>query len=166
MDVEKTLQEMLDREAITLLSRNYAMGIDMRNWALYRSIFTDEIESDFSSWSGGEPAWLSADQWVAGVRGGLSGFQATQHMIVPYTIEFTSSDEAISTAYMYAQHFLPNDKGDNWLWIGGHYTNRAVRTGGGWKFNRVQLTVTWTAGNRHIFELARERWATMESAAE
>ena len=89
----------------------------------------------------------------------LSGFQTTQHMILPYTIEFSGPDEATSIAYMYAQHFLPNDKGDSWLWLGGHYTNRAIRTGEGWKFSRVQLTVTWTAANRQVFELARERWA-------
>ncbi len=45
----------------------------------------------------------------------LSRFQTTQHMILPYTIEFSGPDEATSIAYMYAQHFLPNDKGDSWL---------------------------------------------------
>jgi len=165
MDVEATLRELLDREAVMQLSRTYAMGIDMRDWGLYRSAFADELEADFTSWSGGEPRVLTGDQWVAGVRGGLSGFQATQHMIVPYTVTFSGPDEATSVAYMYAQHFLPNDKGDNWLWIGGHYTNRAVRTAAGWRFNRVQLTVTWTTGNRHIFDLARERWAAQQGNA-
>lgn len=154
MDIEATLGEMADREAITLLSRKCAMGIDMRDWELYRSIFTDEIETDFTSWSGGEPRTLTADQWVAGIRTGISGFRATQHMIVPYTIEFSGPAEATSIAYMYAQHYLPNDQGDNFLWLGGHYTNEAVRVADRWKFKRVQLTVTWTTGNRNVFQLA------------
>jgi len=74
MDIEATLREMTDREAITLLSRKYAMGTDMRDWELYRSIFTDEIETDFTSWSGGEPRTQTADQWVAGIRTGISGW--------------------------------------------------------------------------------------------
>ena len=82
MDIEATLREMLDREAITFLSRKYAMGIDLRDWEMYRSIFTDEIETDFTSFSGGEPRTLTAEEWVRGIRG-ISGFQATQHMIVP-----------------------------------------------------------------------------------
>ncbi|MCC6382761.1 MAG: nuclear transport factor 2 family protein [Dehalococcoidia bacterium] len=149
---------MLDREAIRDLSRRYAMGIDLRDWGMYRSIFTDEIEADFSSWSGGEPMTLPGDAWVEGVKR-LSGFQGTQHMIGPYAIDFDGPDKATSVAYMYAQHFLPNDKGDSFLWIGGHYTNEAVRVSSGWKFKKVKLTVTWTIGNRHIFDLANERWA-------
>lgn len=164
MDTEAVLRELLDREAIRDLSRRYAMGIDMRNWEMYRSIFTDEIEADFSSWSGGAPMNLAGDAWVQGVKG-LSGFQGTQHMIVPYAIDFDGPDQATSIAYMYAQHFLPNDKGDNFLWIGGHYTNRAVRTESGWKFNKVKLTVTWTIGNRNIFELANQRWAAAQGQA-
>jgi hypothetical protein len=158
MDTETLLKELLDREAIRDLSRRYAMGIDLRDWAMYRSIFTDEIEADFTSWAGGDPAHLPADAWVEGVKR-LAGFQATQHMIVPYVVDFTGPDEATSLAYMYAQHFLPNDKGDNFLWIGGHYTNHVVRTASGWKFDKVKLTVGWTIGNRNIFDLANERSA-------
>ena len=65
---------------------------------------------------------------------------------------------------MYAQHYLPNDQGDNYLWLGGHYTNQVVRTAEGWKFSRVHLAVTWTTGNRHVFELSRERWASMQES--
>ncbi len=55
---------------------------------------------------------------------------------------------------MYTQHYLPNDQGDNFLWLRGHYTNAAVRVAEGWKFKRVQLTVTWTTGNRNVSQLA------------
>jgi hypothetical protein len=157
-DLEQFVRDLRDRQEIEGLSRRYAMGIDMRDWELYRSAFADAMRVDFTSWSGGSAREVSGDDWVAGVRAGLSGFQATQHMIVPYTVELTGPDTARSVAYMYAQHFLPNDKGDNWLMIGGHYTNTAVRTPAGWRFDTVTLTVTWTAGNRHIFELVSARW--------
>ena len=43
-----------------------ALGIDTRDWPLHRSISTDEIEVDFSSYSGRPAARMSADGWVEG----------------------------------------------------------------------------------------------------
>ena len=42
----------------------YATGIDTRDWALYRSIFSDEIEVDFSSYDGNPARRIRADDWV------------------------------------------------------------------------------------------------------
>ena len=113
MDADLTY--LLERQSVVDTVVGYATGIDLHQWDLYRTIFTDVCHYDFSSWNGNPGADIPADQWVAGVRAALSGFQATQHIIVPYTIEFSGPDEATSIAYMYAQHFLPNDKGDSWL---------------------------------------------------
>lgn len=44
------------------------------------------------------------------------------------------------------QAFPPNDRGDNWHWLGGHYIYRAVRTAEGWKLSVVKLNVHWTPG--------------------
>ena len=48
------------------LRYRYALGIDTRDWPLHRSISTDEIEVDFSSYSGRPAARMSADGWVEG----------------------------------------------------------------------------------------------------
>jgi hypothetical protein len=40
-----------DRVAVLETVYKYALGIDIRDWGLYRSIFTDEIEVDFSSYN-------------------------------------------------------------------------------------------------------------------
>ncbi len=53
-----------DRVQICETVYRYATGIDTRNWELYRSIFTDEIEVDFSSYSGEPAARMKADDWV------------------------------------------------------------------------------------------------------
>ncbi len=166
---DDALRMLLDRQAISDTVLRYATGIDMREWEAYRSCFTDEVEIDFTSWSGGEPQTMRADDWTAGVRAGLSGFQATQHISTNHVITFAESgDEATCVSYMQAQHYLPNDQGDNTLTLGGYYTNTLVRGvaddgSDDWRIRRCQLTVTWTTGNRHIFELARARFAAMEA---
>ncbi len=159
---DDALRTILDRQAISATVIRYATGIDRRDWDAYRSCFTDEVEIDFTSFGGGEPQTMRAGDWVAGVRAGLSGFQATQHISTNHVIT-VEGDEATCVSYMQAQHYLPNDKGDNSLTLGGYYTNRLVRAPDGWRIRRCQLTITWTAGNRHIFELARERFAAMEA---
>jgi len=155
---ETKMQMLLDRMEISNTVIRYATGVDMRDWATYRSCFTDEIEIDFTSWSGGSPMKLKADEWVDLVRKTLTGFAATQHMSTNHVIDL-EGDDATCISYMQAQHFLPNDKGGNTLTLGGYYTNELVRTAEGWKIRKCKLTVTWTTGNRHVFDLARERYS-------
>lgn len=162
MTDDDALRTLLDRQAISDTVIRYATGIDLRDWEAYRSCFTDEVEIDFTSFGGGEPGVMQADDWVAGVRAGLSGFAATQHISANHVIEI-AGDEATCVSYMQAQHFLPNDRGDATLTLGGYYTNALVRTPDGWRIRRCRLTVTWTTGNRHVFELARERYAAMQA---
>ncbi len=43
------LQRLLDRDAIGQVIVNYGLAFDMQDWDLHRSVFTDEIEMDFSA---------------------------------------------------------------------------------------------------------------------
>ena len=136
----------------------YATGVDSRDWALYRSIFTDEVEVDFSSWDGRPAARMRADDWVAGVKPLFTALDATQHsMMNPrVTIE---GERATCVMYMQAAHFLREAGGDPEFTIGGYYTDRLVKTASGWKLAAVKLTVMWRRGNFHVMTLAAERGA-------
>jgi hypothetical protein len=47
----------------------YATGVDTRDWAMYRPVFADEVEIDFSSFGPGmAPMTMAADDYVAGVK--------------------------------------------------------------------------------------------------
>jgi 3-phenylpropionate/cinnamic acid dioxygenase small subunit len=149
-------QLLLDRAEISDVQLRYATGLDTRDWKLFRSCFTDEIEVDFTSIMGGEPRRVSADRWAEAARRTVGGLAATHHMITNHVIT-VEGDEATCIAYVQAQHYLPNDKGESTQTMGGYYTNRFVRTADGWKIRSCKLTVTWNIGNWHIFTLARER---------
>jgi len=150
------IQILLDRMEISDTVIRYATGIDMRDWEAYRSCFTEEVEIDFSSFAGGGPERLSADRWVRRVRRIVEGFRSTQHISTNHVVRIRG-DEATCVSYMVAQHYLPNDQGDNTCTLGGYYTNELVRTPKGWRIRRCKLTVTWSSGNRHVFDLARGR---------
>ncbi len=57
-----------DRLNVAETVYRYAYGVDTRDFASYRSLFGERLTCDFTSFQGGEPMVMSADQWVAGVE--------------------------------------------------------------------------------------------------
>ena len=158
---DTSVQYLLDRAAISDVQLRYATGVDMRDWPLYRSCFTDEIETDFTSAMGGQARRMKADHWIELVRRVISGLAATQHMITNHVITI-DGDQATCVAYVQARHHLPNETGASDQVMFGYYTNGFVRTPDGWKIRACKLTVTWNTGNWHVFELARRRFDQSE----
>jgi len=142
-----------DHTEITRRVYEYAYGIDTRDWALYRSIFADEITTDFSSYNGNPAAAMTADAWVDGVKILFTGLDATQHSMSNPLVDL-DGDRARCRMYMQAEHFFLNAEGSRDFAIGGYYDDRLVRTSEGWKIEAVTLNVLWSRGNRHIMELA------------
>ncbi|WP_156679944.1 nuclear transport factor 2 family protein [Sphingomonas profundi] len=149
-----TLADLIDRAAIADLLNGYAYGIDRRDWPLYRSIFTDRLEVDLA-WSGVD-ASMPADEWVATVRATLAPFDATQHRMTNIAIDL-GADEAILRTQMTARHMLVEDGAERHHLIGGYYTHRVVRAGGGWRIARLGLTIMWEQGDRGLFDRAAAR---------
>ena len=142
-----------DTLAVAETIYRYAEGIDTRNFALYRSIFADEVAIDFSSYSGAPASTMTGDAWVAGVRPLFEGLAATQHSM-SNPLPMVSGDTATCRMYMQAHHVFDADDPASWFTIGGYYTDTLVRAGGRWKITGVTLTVTWRAGDPAIMEAA------------
>ena len=146
------LQSLLDKQAISEVLYRYAAGCDRRDWDLFRECFCDEVEIDLSSWNGNPPAVLPLDAWVNGVRAGLSGFDATQHLSANHLIEI-DGDRAHATSNVQASHML----GDERVILGGWYDTHLVRRGGKWRIARSALNVTWRSGREELFAQAAAR---------
>jgi hypothetical protein len=153
-----TAQTLIDKKNIEELILLYAVGVDTLNWPLYRSIYEDDIETDFTSYSGGEPQKLKADDWVAQLKAFFPGLDASQHTLTNFLID-VNGDEATAMVYMSAAHFLQNRGGDGVVTLGGYYTHHLRRGSQGWKVRKTKLTVTWNTGNRDIYMLAAQRVA-------
>jgi 3-phenylpropionate/cinnamic acid dioxygenase small subunit len=142
-----------DRTQIVETVYCYATGIDTRDWALYRSIFADEVDVDFSSYDGNPPRRVRADDWVTGVAPLFEGLDATQHTMTNPRVRI-EGDRATCVMYMQAVHFLANKEGDAEFTLGGYYTDELVKRPSGWKLCGVKLTVLWSRGNRAIMGMA------------
>jgi hypothetical protein len=162
---EIDLPQLIDRAAISDTVNAYATGLDRRDWALYRSIFTDEIEMDFTS-LGMRSGPFSAEDWVRDAQRLFAGWSATQHTSSNHVHQIRG-DTATCTSYMQAEHFVARGhedgldadlgEGDDRWTIGGYYLNELVRTADGWKLAKVTLVVTWQTGNRDITRIALKR---------
>jgi hypothetical protein len=134
----------------------YAFGIDTRDWEMYRSVFADVVHFDFTSWYGGEPSEIPADDWVRRVAATQSGFDGTQHQMSNHRVVLDGG-QAHCTTYIVARHYLRIDGEHHIEAIGGYYSNRLQHAGDRWLIDRCVLTVLWTKGDRKLFALAAER---------
>ena len=146
-----------DFAEITRRVYEYALGIDTRDFELYRSIFTDSVAMNFYTYSGQPELNLQADEWVANGKALFIGLEATQHSMSNPMVDVVG-DVGRCRMYMQAAHFLaedlvPEGSGREYT-IGGYYDDRLVRTDEGWKIEAVTLNVLWHRGNREIMEIA------------
>ena len=158
---ETHLELLLDRAAISDVVYAYATGLDRRDWKLFRSIFTDNIEMEFSS-VGIRSGPYTADHWVRTAQRLFAGFSATQHTSTNH-VHTLRGDEATCVSNMQAEHFVQRESGDElaegeqrWT-IGGYYVNELVRQSDGWKLAKVTLNATWNYGNPEVPRIALQR---------
>jgi 3-phenylpropionate/cinnamic acid dioxygenase small subunit len=148
------VRRLQDRAEISDVQLRYATGTDFRDWELFRSCFTDEVEVDFSEGFGQPVVRVDADDWVRGTAPRMESFRATQHMITNIVVTFAGDDRATCVAYVRATHHLPNSTGDSDQTVYGYYTNRFERTPSGWRIAGIKLTTLWMTGNFGIFQKA------------
>ena len=142
--------EIIDRTA------RIWMLVDARDWEALPVLFTDPVEVDFTSLTGGEPRTVAPAALVAGWRVALEGLQATPHLIAGHVIDLHGPDEATCAANVQAAHVLANEFGGP-LWLaGGRYDVRLRRGEGGWRVCALRFTFQWGTGNQHVMQLARQ----------
>lgn len=149
MDGDK-LQLLVDRAEIEDVVLRYARAIDMRDWKLYHTCFTDELDVDLTELrgEGNNPKYehYVVDDWVKLVSS-LERYKATQHVNTNFTIE-VDGDGASCINYIHAQHYGADHQGEDTWNIIGWYRWGLVRTPGGWKINRMKEYARWFTGER------------------
>ena len=142
-----------ERTAIVDVTTRMAWLADRRDWDALAGVFAEQVQLDYTSLTGGEPATLAAADIVAGWRRGLGGLDATQHLVSNHLVDI-EGDRAVATAQFQATHVLANPHGDPVWTLGGRYRFGLVRGGDGWRIDAVTMTVTWATGNQQVMTLA------------
>ena len=127
------MTEREDRQDISDLLVRYATGIDRRDWALFRTVFTDDCELDY----GEIGVWNGIDA--------VTDFMEQVHAMAGHTMHRMSNqvitvdgDTAEARTYVDALIMAGDNKsGVNGI---GFYDDEIVRTADGWRIARRRFT--------------------------
>ncbi|NIA68382.1 nuclear transport factor 2 family protein [Pelagibius litoralis] len=150
-----TAETLVDRAEMVRLADTLDAAVDAKDWALARSLFTDQIDVDFTSLVGGEPATIPADGLIAGWSGNLTAEKESFHLRGNHRITFTGADSAVMLSHGYAWNRMERgarpENGGNPLWeVWGTYEHGFERVDGDWKINAMTFTATAERGSEFV----------------
>ena len=153
--------EVRDRVELTELLARFATGIDTCDWSMYRSVFTDEIDLDYSSWRPELRDRWRADDWVTRASHLFPGLTASRHALTNVVVTFDPDDADVARvrANIAADHVLGDRGATEVFTVNGHYDDWCVRTASGWRIARKRLVVEWTTGDRSLLDRGAARVA-------
>jgi 3-phenylpropionate/cinnamic acid dioxygenase small subunit len=145
-----TLQGLLDREAIKEVRALLAQALDYQDWSLFESLFTEEVETDFTAY--GVPARkVRREELRQSYQHNLSreGLR-TQHISSNFRIT-VNGDTAQCISNFLGQHYIQGFEGGEEFFLRAEYTDQLVRTEHGWKIRALTLTILfYVSGNPAI----------------
>ena len=141
------------REQVLDVLGRFAHGIDGRDWVLYRSVFTDQIDIDYSSYRPGSAGRMAADAWVDRARRLFPGLDASMHVLSNAWLQSVDDEQVAVRSTVRADHFLDGAR----YTLGGHYVHRLQRGPHDWSITGVTLTRTWEEGDRALLATAAAR---------
>jgi 3-phenylpropionate/cinnamic acid dioxygenase small subunit len=131
-----------DKEQIAEVLIRYATGIDSKDWPLFRSCWTDEIDVDYQQLG----RFTSADALTEVMTRLHEDMGPTYHRLSNFVIA-VDGDRATARSYVHAVLMLQPDDSTNWVDALGHYDDIFVRTQGGWRIReRLSRTARTLAG--------------------
>ncbi|MFC8045299.1 nuclear transport factor 2 family protein [Nocardia sp. NPDC057353] len=130
---------MTDHRAIGDVLIRYATGIDRRDWALFRTVFTPDCVLDY----GPIGTWNGIEEVLTFMRESHDMAGHTLHRITNITATVTG-DSARASSYVDAVIMAPD--GESGVNAVGFYDDELVRTGSGWQIHRRRFTTVRISG--------------------
>ncbi len=134
MDIRKIADEL----EITALLNAYARAVDGKDWATYRSLFTDDAHIDYSSAGAVAGSRDEVTDWLAN---GFGAIPMSMHYITNIEILENTGDTATVRAMFYNPMQLPGM--DELSYCGGYYHHDMVRTPDGWRSRGLREESLW-----------------------
>jgi hypothetical protein len=121
----------------------YSLGIDRKDWELFRTCFTPDCEIRFGpglEWDGVDDVTEAFDRIHAPL-------DASLHRLSNLYVESFSGDAAETVSYLNAVLFREADPDGPELHLYARYNDRLVRQGDKWVIARRQYTNIYSSGN-------------------
>jgi 3-phenylpropionate/cinnamic acid dioxygenase small subunit len=136
------VQQVCDELEITPLFSRYARAVDTKDWALYRSVFTDDAYIDYSS------AGVIAGSLDEVTDFFSQDFTALVLMSMHYITNIESEIDG-DTARVRAMFYNPTQIQGiaDLCFFGGYYHHELVRTQEGWRSRHLREESLWTVNS-------------------
>jgi hypothetical protein len=141
--------DMDDRTAIIEAVDTIFDTVDAKDWEAVRSLFAEEVDVDFTSLAGGDPARITVDQLVGGWVTGLHKRKQSWHFVSHYRVRVTG-DTAVANVKGYAWNRLDEGLGGGMWEVWGTYELSFARVVTGWQANAFRFTAQATRGDDNV----------------
>ena len=150
-----TAETLVDHAEMVRIADTIDAAVDAKDWALARSLLTDDIRVDFTSLAGGEPATIPSDALIAAWSGNLTAEKQSFHLRGNHRITFEDDGSATMLSHGYAWNrmdrgALPENGGDALWEVWGTYEHSFVETGDGWRVDGMSFFATAERGNDFV----------------
>jgi SnoaL-like domain len=134
------MQLLIDKDAIRDLVLLYSRGVDRQDFALLRSLYTqDAVEDNHSGLFTG-----SAAAYVDWLETSLPRVATTTHAVQNHLIVVEDETHAQGEVYVLAYHRLPAEGGGWFDQIhGSRYLDHYEKRNGRWLFARRSVAIDW-----------------------
>ncbi len=122
---------------------------DAKEWTKLRALFADEVEADFASLDGGEPARISGDDFVGAWEKNLYPGKKTFHQRTNHRIEI-DGDTAFVTSKAYAFNLIESGDAAGMWEVWGVYTHTLHRIEQNWLVSGMTLDVVHQRGDERV----------------
>jgi 3-phenylpropionate/cinnamic acid dioxygenase small subunit len=119
-----------DNDLITDVLVRYATGIDTKDWTLFRTCFTDDVQADYGE---GVGSWTDVDAITEYMTAMHADMVDTKHRLTNFVID-VDGDSATASTYVHAVLVVTHDP-LTWYEPVGRYEDRLVRTPEGWRIS-------------------------------
>ncbi|MBL7489374.1 nuclear transport factor 2 family protein [Frankia sp. AgB1.9] len=126
-----------DQASISEVLIRYATGIDRRDWALFRTCWTPDVEADY----GDMGRFDGADAITEFMTAVHKDMGSTRHQLSNFVIE-VDGDRATASSYVHAVLALSPTDPALWIDAVGGYEDELVRTADGWRISRRSFSAT------------------------
>lgn len=146
------LRALIDRDQIREVRYRFGWALDTRDWELFASLFTDEVDIDLPAF--GAPAGTLAraalvDLFRQPFRRPRTEM-GTQQLYGNIVVDL-DGDTATARSYLLGHHRVAGMDGGEDVALRAVYVDRLVRTDDGWKIRGTAIEVRSIVGNPAIF---------------
>lgn len=149
LDMEKQIQQLLERQQIIDVVNQLFIQTDNRNWEGVENCFAEKVLFDMTSLAGGEPTTLTPQQITAAWDEGLKDLQAIHHQVGNFVVSI-DSDGADVFCYGIASHFKPNGSGQNTRTFVGSYDFHLTKKDDEWKIDAFKFNLKYLDGKADL----------------